>query len=368
MKKIFVIPVIPLLLQFSTLQGTEAAAMQEKVNTSPEDSVLMTRVVVGNDLLTIEESDSRLKVRVFNDGISILETLEGRKKVEIERYDNGSEVTETPADFDKERLSAEDETEDNQPVYEEDARSGESYEEDPGDRGYHTYRDYLYEREDRERDNYRNSRNFRGHLSGVNLGFNGYLFDGSTEMPEELAYMETNTGKSIGGSLFFTQADIGLTSHIGFVTGAGITWNNYFFKWHNSIDEGIDGTIVETIPGEGEPVKRSKFATLYLEVPLLLEIQIPAGYTKRLNVAAGVTGGIRLNAWTKTVFKDGEKTRSNGDYNLNLLRGGATARVGFENFMLYGTYYLTPWFHDLKGPSGMNPVPFEIGLAFTIND
>lgn len=368
MKKTLAILIIPFLLQFSPLQGTEAAAMQEKVNTSPEDSALMTRVVVGKDLLTIEESDSRLKVRVLNDGISILETLEGKKKVEIDRYDKASERYETQTDIDMEGSDAETETEDNNAGYEKDVRSGESYQDDPDNGKYHTYKDYLNEREDREKGNYRNSRNFRGHLSGINFGFNGYLIDGYTEMPGEISYMETNPGKSIGGSLFFTQADIGLTSHIGFVTGAGITWNNYFFKWHNSIDEGIDGTIVETIPGEGAPVKRSKFATLYLEVPLLLEIQIPAGYSKRLNVAAGVTGGLRLNAWTKTVFKDGEKTRSNGDYNLNLLRGGATARVGFENFMLYGTYYLTPWFHDLKGPSGMNPVPFEIGLAFTIND
>jgi hypothetical protein len=58
----------------------------------------------------------------------------------------------------------------------------------------------------------------------------------------------------------------------------------------------------------------------------------------------------------------------NGDYNLNLLRGGVTGRVGYRNFMIYGTYYLTPWFQENKGPEGLNIEPFEIGLAFTFND
>jgi len=135
----------------------------------------------------------------------------------------------------------------------------------------------------------------------------------------------------------------------------------------NSIVEASDGTITALIPIETVPLKKSKFNTLYLNFPLMIEAQIPAGYN-RLNIAAGVIGGIKLNAWTKLVYDDGEKVRSNGDYNLNLLRGGVTARIGYENFMIYGTYYLTPWFQDLKGPNGYNLEPFEIGLAFTFND
>lgn len=360
MKKTLTVLILPLMLLFSTLQGAGATARQEEKVIAPgDDSALMTRVIIGRDLVKIEETDSGLKVRVFDNGISILESLEGKKKVEFDKYENPPEGYHDRSD--DEIFS------DNGPEIMEDShRASETEVMIEEHHGY--YRDDRNENDDREKRSYNGARSFRGHLSGVNFGYNGYLVNESTEMPEEISYMETNTGKSLGGSLFFTQADIGLTRHIGFVTGAGITWNNYFFKNHNSIDEGEEGTIIGTLPGEEAPVKRSKFATLYLEIPLLLEIQLPAGYSKRLNVAAGVTGGLRLNAWTKTVFKDGEKTRSNGDYNLNLLRGGATARVGFENFMIYGTYYLTPWFRDYKGPSGLNPVPFEIGLSFTVND
>lgn len=359
MKKIITILTILLILPIFPFKVAGAAVLQEEEPASGSDPANMTKVVIGRDLVTVEDSDSGLKVRILDNDISILESLEEKRKTEVD------EKVTVPED-----MPVQEEAE---PLADDDVFSEEDneliYERETGNKEYYRYeRDRLNERDERERDSYRSSRYFRGHLSGVNLGFNGYLYDGYTEMPEEISYMETNTGKSLGGSLFFAQADIGLTRHAGFVTGAGITWNNYFFRWHNSIGEGDDGTIIETIPGESATVKRSKFATLYLEVPFLLEIQIPAGYSRRLNVSAGVIGGLKLNAWTKTVFKDGEKTRSNGDYNLNLLRGGATARVGFENFMLYGTCYLTPWFHDSKGPSGLNPVPFEIGLSFTVND
>jgi hypothetical protein len=54
-----------------------------------------------------------------------------------------------------------------------------------------------------------------------------------------------------------------------------------------------------------------------------------------------------------------------------MLRYGATARIGWENFHIFATYYLTPLFEKDKGPGGPDGVdlfPFEIGIAFTIDD
>ena len=186
-------------------------------------------------------------------------------------------------------------------------------------------------------------------------------------LPDNISYMRLNTSSSFCFNLNISQLSIGLTGHSGLVTGVGINWNNYRFIGMNSITQG-PAHIEELVPDRPSPLKRSKFSTLYLNVPVLFEVQIPAGYSNRLNLAAGVIGGLKLNAWTKMVFEDDEKFRANGDYNLNLLRGGATARVGYGNFMIYGTCYLTPWFRDQKGPGGYNPEPFEIGIAFTVND
>jgi hypothetical protein len=242
--------------------------------------------------------------------------------------------------------------------------SGESG--DPHD--YHKRSNNYRDQKDEEYGHYSGARNFRGHWAGIEFGFNNYNYLSSNTLPDDISYMTPSTTNSNCFNINFSQVNIGFSRHMGIVSGIGLNWNNYRFENNNSIEPGPDGYITNVILNGASPVKKSKFSTLYLNVPVLLELQIPAGFSHHLNLAAGVIGGIKINAWTKIVYENDEKSRVNGDYNLNLLRGGVTARVGYENFTIYGTYYLTPWFQDFKGPNGLNLEPFEIGIAFTFND
>jgi hypothetical protein len=300
----------------------------EKKQTSELDTSENVTIIIGNDFFRFDGNDSLVLIRMGSRGLNIQDSPDG-KKVDIEKYDTEVRDLED-ADKDKDK-----------------------------DRNWNQDRE--------EQDRYRGGRNFRGHWAGLEAGFNNYLHVASMTLPEEIAYMSLDASKSNCFNLNFSQVNIGFSRHFGIVTGLGVTFNNYRFENQNSIVEGQDGTISGLIPIDVS-VKKSKFSTLYLNVPIMLEAQIPAGYSHRLNVAAGVIGGLKLNAWTKIVLENGEKNRVNGDYNLNLLRGGVTARIGYGNFMIYGSYYLTPWFQDLKGPNGYNLEPFEIGLAFTFND
>lgn len=236
------------------------------------------------------------------------------------------------------------------------------------DRHNDRYFNRKWDQEDKENERDYGARHFRGHWAGLEFGFNNLGFKHDMILPDNISYMTLNATSSNCFNINFSQLNLGFTRHMGIVSGIGLNWNNYRFEHDNSIGIGPEEFITEFIPGGTVPVKKSKFSALYLNVPVLLEVQLPAGFTGHLNIAAGVIGGIKINAWTKIVFEDGEKSRVNGDYNLNLLRGGVTARVGYENFMIFGTYYLTPWFQDLKGPQGLNLEPFEIGIAFTFND
>jgi hypothetical protein len=225
-----------------------------------------------------------------------------------------------------------------------------------------------WDQDDRDNERYRGARHFRGHWAGIEFGFNNYAFQRDMVLPDNLSYMTLNTTASNCFNVNFSQLNLGFSRHMGIVSGIGLNWNNYRFENDNSISVGPNGNIIELIPDNTIPVKKSKFSALYLNVPVLLEVQLPAGFSSHLNIAAGVIGGIKINAWTKLTYENKEKSRINGDYNLNLLRGGVTARIGYENFMIYGTYYLTPWFQDFKGPEGLNLEPLEIGIAFTFND
>lgn len=323
MKKfIFIFPSILIFFQSFGLNTHYAGiAVSRQVNLS--DTVENTIIIVGNNLIRLEENDSSVTVRMGNKGISILESLEG-KKVDFEKYDS-------------------------EPLYSKE--DSEHYRDDDDDRSY-----------------FMKAKHFRGHLAGFEAGFNNFVHAGSMVLPAQIDYMSLETNSSCSFNVNFSQINIGLCRYSGIVAGIGLNWNNYRFKNLNSIAINEEGIVTGISASSSAPVKRSKFSTLYLNVPVLFEIQVPAGYSNSLNIAAGVVGGIKLNAWTKVVLKDGEKSRVNGDYNLNLLRGGVTGRVGYRNFMIYGTYYLTPWFQENKGPEGLNIEPFEIGLAFTFND
>ncbi len=312
-----------LICQAFTLQSREVTVIEKKQTRELDTSDNIT-IIIGNDFFRFDGNDSLVIIKMGDRGLNIQDSPDG-KKIDIEKYN--TEVRDL--------------------------------EEAGKDRDWNQNWD--------EQERYRGARNFRGHWAGMEVGFNNYLHVESMTLPEEISYMSLNTSRSNCFNLNFSQVNIGFSRHTGLVTGIGVNWNTYRFEGSNSINVGTNGNIEALMSDNTVPVKKSKFNTLYLTAPLMFEVQIPAGYN-RLNIAAGVIGGIKLNAWTKMVYEDGGKVRANGDYNLNLLRGGVTARIGYENFMIFGSYYLTPWFQNLKGPNGYNLEPFEIGLAFTFND
>ena len=219
--------------------------------------------------------------------------------------------------------------------------------------------------ENNDRREYRKGR-FRGHWTGIEVGLNNYLTsDGSFTVPDDINYMSLNSGKSVNFNLNFTQLSLGITRHIGFVTGLGLNWDNYRFDGNNNITKGTNGIIQKLDPGE--KLDKSKLATFYLTMPVLLEIQIPAHY-HNLILSAGPIGAVKVESHSKMVFHDGHKVNDDGDFSLNMLRYGATARVGYQNLQVYGTYYKTPLFESGKGPGGYDLFPFEVGIAFTFND
>lgn len=272
-------------------------------------------VVVGRNFLRIYENDTSVNIRLGNRGLSILESLEnGNTEIRVERYDK--------------------------------------------DRDEWVYRD-----EDRQR---RRNR-FRGNWSGIEIGYNNYTSSRSRQMiPDPIDYMTLHSGKSHNFNINFAQLSLGLSRHTGFVTGLGLNWNNYRFDGNNNIIKGEAG-MIEILDPE-EKLEKSKLTTLYLTVPFLFELQVPVNRGNHLNVAAGPIGAVKLLSHSKMVFEERRKVKSNSDFNLNLLRCGATVRAGYSNFQLYGTYYMTPLFRSGDGPGGWDLYPFEVGLAFTFNN
>jgi hypothetical protein len=313
MKKFGIIILLTAIIMQGFSQKLSAEIQSDKKQAIPEKTDNNTNVNVGNGLIKVQESDSSVNVRVGNRSLSILESLEG-KKFKFEKHSD--------------------------------------------------YNDWYQEDNEDRHERWRNR--FRGHWSGIELGFNNYVTsDKSMVLPDDINYMTLHSSKSTNFNINFAQLSMGLARHIGFVTGLGLNWNNYRFDGNNNIIKGNNGVIEMLDPGA--QLEKSKLATLYLTVPFLLELQIPV-HGNHFSIAAGPIGAVKLGSHTKMVFEDGQKIKSNGDFSLNLLRYGGTARVGYGNFQLFGTYYMTPLFQSGKGPGGYNLYPFEIGVALTFNN
>jgi len=259
-------------------------------------------------------------------------------------------------------------------------RNSSDFDQKPGERrlsileslegpsiGFSKYsRHENWDQDDKEEERARRRSKFRGHWAGLELGFNNWVTsDKSQALPSDIDYMTLNSSKSSNFNLNFTQLSLGITRHIGFVTGLGLNWNNYRFEGNNNIIAGPEGIIEQFDPLL--KLEKSKLATLYLTLPFMLEMQLPVNHN-HLSISAGPIGAIKLSSHTKMVFEDGHTVKSWRDFSLNQLRYGATARVGYGNFQLYGTYYMTPLFRTGKGPGGYELHPFEIGVALTFNN
>ena len=211
-----------------------------------------------------------------------------------------------------------------------------------------------------------NRKKFKGHWTGFELGLNNFVdADFSMSRPPAESWMDLNTGKSWNVNFNVHQKSFGLIGNrFGLVTGVGLEFNNYQFDGYNSIEKDIDGITVSRDLSALAPDK-SKLTVTYLNIPLLVEVQIgPEKRRKRMYLSGGVIGGLKLGSHTKYVYRDEgkrEKVKNRDDFNINALRYGLTLRAGYGGASVYAVYYPVSFFEKNKGPE---LYPVSIGLAF----
>lgn len=210
-------------------------------------------------------------------------------------------------------------------------------------------------------------RRFHGHLDGVHLGFNSYLnADQKEDMPAGYEFMEVIPEKSVEVAVYPVKESFGLIgSCVGLVGAVGIQYNNYRFDFDSGSE--LTNLPVDWFPPvpETASISKTKLTVLSLNVPLMLEIQIPESRNpnKSLYMSAGVVGSVRLRSHTKVVFNDesSQKKKNHDDFNLNAFRYTYMARLGYDSIGIYATYSPVSLFEKNKGPE---LYPYSVGLTF----
>lgn len=207
---------------------------------------------------------------------------------------------------------------------------------------------------------------FQGHWAGIFLGLNGFMNEDYSMYPEEKSgFMDVNLLRSTTLNLNLFQFSAGLQrtrNTIGFVSGVGLEMQTYFLDKKTSIEKG--SFRIEPVERYYDSKQKSKFSSIYLNVPLLFEFQVPVkSYGNRIYLGAGVIASKRLSTHTKVKYRQNnkkEKLKTPDDFYMHDFRFSGTVRIGYRFINLYATYDLQPLFIEDKGPE---LYPFSFGLA-----
>lgn len=207
---------------------------------------------------------------------------------------------------------------------------------------------------------------FKGNWAGVFIGVNGFAQPDYSMYAESVdGFMKPTLWKSNCLSINLIQISTRLQRNrnfIGLVTGLGADFQSYRLDKDYSLQKGTDK--VEPVALAYEDNLKSKFSSVYLSVPLLIEFQIPVGnFENRIYFSTGVIGSLRLDTHTKVKYKvDGKKKKLKepDDYYLRDFRLAGTVRMGYRWINLFATYDLQPLFKDGSGPE---MYPFTVGIG-----
>jgi hypothetical protein len=153
--------------------------------------------------------------------------------------------------------------------------------------------------------------------------------------------------------------------------GAGFSSSNIYFDKMTVDIAGNSSRLNFRNVADTNQFKKFKLSTNYLEAPLELRFAAnPERSSGSFKVAIGAKIGTMLNAHTKGKNFQTKTGSSLNSYTVkeiskryfNTTRLSGTARVGYGNFSLFGTYQITGLLKD-----GVGPVlhPYTIGLSLS---
>ncbi|MBN2662962.1 MAG: outer membrane beta-barrel protein [Bacteroidales bacterium] len=215
--------------------------------------------------------------------------------------------------------------------------------------------------------NFRRKKKFRGHLFGFNLSINSYVAnDYSFNYQEQDFFMDLQINKSWAFNLNFIQYSLPFFNrYVGAVTGLGLNYNNY--ELIQNVKLGVDSNSVLNYKLYEFDLKKNRFKTSSITIPLIIEFHIPVNNKdKRLYFSIGVIGSYIFNTKMKIKYDNNGSlikfTDRSSDFRETKFNYSGTFRVGYRNLYLFANYSIKPLFEQNYGPQ-LYPVTAGIGFC-----
>ena len=177
------------------------------------------------------------------------------------------------------------------------------------------------------------------------------------------SYIKAKPIRSRGFNMLFMAETMKSTASIGLGYGIGFSSQNVHTDGIivDTINNGLNSTLVPIPDSLGYEL--NKLSLNFLTGALEFRIRTAeneAGH--RFKVSLGILGGLLLQSHTKYEDKDG-KVKGYNVQHLNKFQFGATARLGYGKFTLFGYYSFVDVFKEGRG---IELTPYSIGLGLAL--
>ena len=201
--------------------------------------------------------------------------------------------------------------------------------------------------------------NFTTHWLLLDIGFNTYLNNLSTNLPSGYSPLELIQGKSVNVNLELFQQRINLAKqYLFFSYGVAFDFYNYRFRQNTSLVPKIDSVKFVEAPAD---LSKNKLSDTYITIPVMVQYESSTNYAKSFHLGLGLNAGYLITAHTKQVSAEYGKVKIWDDYNLSSFSYGPTLRLGFSWFNLYANYGINGLFKTGSAPT-LNPFSFGISI------
>ena len=194
----------------------------------------------------------------------------------------------------------------------------------------------------------------------MDIGFAGFLSDGSLNMPEELEFLDLRGGKSRNVNLqLFTQRVMFAKNHMNFSYGLMFEFNKYRLQNDIRLVEGESPLMFEVVDKD---LRKNKLKAAYLYIPIMFGVESkPEKLGRSFRARAGMYAGVLTSSKQKLIEEITDREKIRDDFNLNRFRYGIRGEMGYGFVNFYVHYSLAPMFKDGQGPE-LQPINFGIML------
>lgn len=215
----------------------------------------------------------------------------------------------------------------------------------------------------------KSSRKFKGHWAGLEFGPNSFLTPDRKLINNTRSPLAPTFNKSFEFSFNFLEGNIKIFNFLGIVSGLGLQWNNYKYETFPtySADYVLNtDSLYPPTNAAGNTLKQISMKTFFINVPLLVELQIPFGGSNKFYINVGGYAGINIHSKLKFVYDQSGNTikfKESIDKMVLPYHYGLTARIGIDQIQLYANYSLTTVFRNSQNPE-LYPVSAGMRINF----